>query len=257
MTNLKSLIDELNNKTNPSKAMILSGFFKTGKGDYGEGDIFLGLTVPEQRSLAKKYIDISLDDIQVLLKSKIHEHRLTGLIILTYQYEKEASKEKKDERKKESGEKIKKEKKSKEIFDFYIRNADNINNWDLVDVTCPRIIGAHLIERPLKERKVLYKFARSKNLWKKRIAIVSTFTLIRNNDFEDTLKISEILMHDRHDLIHKAVGWMLREVGKKNEKKEKEFLEKNANHMPRTMLRYAIEKFSEQDRKYYLSRKNL
>jgi 3-methyladenine DNA glycosylase AlkD len=244
MTNLNSLLAEFEKKANPSKAMLLSGFFKTGKGEYGEGDIFLGLTVPEQRVLAKKYVHLSFDEIQCLVSSKIHEHRLTGLIILTYQYE--------NIRKSKTDRKEKKKRK-KEIFDFYLANAKNINNWDLVDVTCPRIVGDFLLDKNEKERKILYRLANSKNLWEKRIAIISTAMFIRENKFEDTLRISEILMQDKHDLIHKAVGWMLREVGKKNEKVEKQFLDKHAKHMPRTMLRYALEKFSENDKKYYMN----
>jgi 3-methyladenine DNA glycosylase AlkD len=137
----------------------------------------------------------------------------------------------------------------KELFDFYLRNTRNINNWDLVDVTAPRIVGEYLQD---KDRNILYKLAKSDNLWEKRIAIISTLTFIKNNDFKDTLAISEILLHDKHDLIHKAVGWMLREVGKKDETIEKEFLDKHAKHMPRTMLRYAIERFSDKDKLYYM-----
>lgn len=240
---LNNLLEDFKKSENPKKAKILSGFFKTGKGEYGEGDIFLGLTVPEQRVLAKKYVSLSLEDIQKLLYSKVHEHRLTGLIILTYKYEKADYDFK------------------KEIFEFYLKNTKNINNWDLVDVTCPRIVGDYLLSKRKEERKILYRLANSKNLWEKRISIVSTYAFIRKDEFEDTLKLSEILMQDNHDLIHKAVGWMLREVGKRNEKILKEFLQTHANNMPRTMLRYSIERFSEKERKYYLSipkeRKNL
>jgi 3-methyladenine DNA glycosylase AlkD len=245
---LKNLLNDFKKQSNPSKAKLLSGFFKTGNGQYGEGDVFLGLTVPQQRILAKKYVNLSFDDIQFLLGSKIHEHRLTGLIILTYRYE-TASKEKiKDITKMNE-----KEKKKKAIFDFYLKNSKNINNWDLVDVTCPRIVGDYLLD---KDRKILYQLAVSNNLWEKRIAIISTAMFIRNNQYTDTLQISNILIRDKHDLIHKAVGWMLREVGKKNEKVEKEFLNIHAKLMPRTMLRYAIEKFNDKDKKYYMNLKN-
>lgn len=250
---LEPLLDEFQKKANPSKAMLLSGFFKTGKGEYGEGDVFLGLTVPEQRVLAKKYLNLDFHEIQFLINSEIHEHRLTGLIILTYKYElaeKEEKKEKNKEKKKEKA--ILK----KQIFYFYLSNSKKINNWDLVDVTSPRIVGMYLAEKKEKERKILYRLAKSKNLWEKRIAIISTFAFIRKGDFADTLAISEILMQDKHDLIHKAVGWMLREVGKKDKKTEMKFLEKHARHMPRTMLRYAIEKFSEEEKKYYMKKKS-
>lgn len=253
MNDLKSLLEEFQKKANPSKAMLLSGFFKTGKGEYGEGDIFLGLTVPEQRVLAKKYIHLDLQEIQALIDSKIHEHRLTGLIILAYKYENAEKEEKK-----EKNNKMKKKKDilKKQIFYFYISNSKKINNWDLVDVTCPRIVGVYLSNKKEKERKILYKFAKSNNLWEKRIAIVSTYAFIRKKDFRDTLAISEILMNDTHDLIHKAVGWMLREVGKQDKKTELKFLDRHAKHMPRTMLRYSIEKFSQEEKLHYMTRKN-
>ncbi|MGV8169400.1 MAG: DNA alkylation repair protein [Candidatus Nanoarchaeia archaeon] len=234
---LKELLAEFEKKKNPEKAKLLSGFFKTGKGQYGEGDVFLGLTVPEQRELAKKYKGLDLADIQKLIDSKIHEHRLTGLIILVYKYE--------------DSDREKNEIDKKKIFDFYLKNTKKVNNWDLVDVTCHRIVGAYLED---KERSVLYKFANSTNLWEKRIAIVSTAWFIKNKDFKDTLKLSEILLKDNHDLIHKAVGWMLREVGKKDEKTLKGFLDKNHKVMPRTMLRYSLERLSEKDKKHYMKK---
>ncbi len=242
---LKRLLEEFEQKKNPSKAKILSGFFKTGKGEYGEGDIFLGLTVPQQRELAKKYVDLSLVDIQKLVDSKIHEYRLTGLIILTYQYEK-ISKEKIDEKERE--------KKKRIIFDFYLLNTKNINNWDLVDLSSHEIIGQYLLNKNKEERKVLYKLVKSNHLWEKRIAMISTYAFIRNNDFKDTLAISEILLHDKHDLIHKAVGWMLREMGKRDEKTLKLFLDKHYKSMPRTALRYSLERLSEKDKKNYMEK---
>jgi 3-methyladenine DNA glycosylase AlkD len=220
---------------NPKKEKILSNFFKTGKGQYGEGDIFLGIPVPEQRKVAKRYIDISLKDLQKLLSHKIHEYRLTALIILVSKYYKV------DERGKN------------EIFNFYLNNTEHIDNWDLVDLSAPKIVGDYLFN---KDKSILYKFARSNNLWKRRIAILSTFTFIRRNDFEDALDISKLLLSDKHDLIHKAVGWMLREIGKRDQKKEEEFLKKYYSEMPRTMLRYAIEKFEENKRKFYLNKTN-
>ncbi len=231
--NIKTDIKALENK---KRAKLSSRFFKTGKGEYGEGDIFLGLTVPQQRQIAKKYQDLlNLAQLEKLLQSKIHEHRLTALVILTHQFQKG------------------KENKKKKIFDLYLRNYKQINSWDLIDLTAPKIIGNHLLDKP-KKRKILYQLAKSKNLWKKRIAIMATFEFIRNNQFQDAINISEILLNDNHDLIHKAVGWMLREVGKKNQKIEEKFLKKHYQTMPRTMLRYSIEKFEEEKRQFYLGK---
>lgn len=231
MGDLNDIRRDLDKLKNPQKAKALSGFFKTGKGEYGEGDIFLGLTVPQQRQITKKYPDLSLEDLQKLLSSKIHEYRLTSLFILIAKYKKA------DER--EKG----------EIFDFYLKNTKNINNWDLIDLSAPSIVGDYLLE---KDRAILYRLAKSKSLWEKRIAILATATFIKNGQLKDTLKISEILLNDKHDLIHKAVGWMLREIGKKDQKVEEQFLMKYYKTMPRTMLRYAIERFSEEKRKFYL-----
>ena len=191
---LFNLQQELKKLGDSKQAKLLSGFFKTGKREYGEGDIFLGIKVPVQRKVAKKYTDLSLKDTQDLLNSKIHEHRLVALLILI--------------------EKYKKSEKKKEIIDIYLKNTKNINNWDLVDLSAPQILGDYLLDN---NRNILYTLAKSKNLWEKRISIVSTWTFIRENQLDDTLKISEILLTDNHDLIHKAVGWMLREVGKKNQ----------------------------------------
>jgi len=230
---LFQLKKELSSLVNPKQAKVLQKFFKTGPGEYGEGDIFLGIKVPLQREVANKYIQLSFDNIENLLKSKIHEYRLIGLLILISKY------------------KIAKEKERKKIFNFYLKNYQGINNWDLVDMSAPYIVGNYLLNR---NKDILYKLARSKNLWKKRIAIVSTFTFIKNNKFNDVLKISELLLNDNHDLIHKAVGWMLRELGKRNQKIEEDFLKKYIKKMPRTMLRYAIEKFEEKKRKSYLAK---
>jgi 3-methyladenine DNA glycosylase AlkD len=216
----------------PERAKNSRWFFKTGKGQYGEGDIFLGIPVPEQRKVARKYLLLSLDDVQELLNSKIHEYRFTALVILISKYRK--------------AEELLKE----EIFNFILKNTQNINNWDLVDLSAPRIIGDYLLN---KERSILYKLAKSKSVWERRISILSTFTFIDNNDFKDTLNISELLLNDEHDLIHKAVGWALREIGKRDQNVEEQFLAKYYTHMPRTMLRYAIEKFAEKKRKKYLS----
>ena len=230
MTTLKQ---ELQKLKNPEKAKVYLKFFKTKKGEYGEGDTFLGVSVPEQRKIAKKYFDLSLKELQELLSTNIHEYKMCSLFILINKYRKSDKTEK------------------KKIFDFYLKNTININNWDLVDISAPHIIGDYLLN---KDRKILYKLANSKNLWEKRISIISTFTFIKNNQFEDTLKISEILLNDNHDLIHKAVGWMLREVGKRDQKTEETFLEKYHKSMPRTMLRYSIEKFEKNKKKYYLNK---
>ena len=229
---LDNLIKDLENFADEEKVEILQRFFKTGKGEYGEGDIFMGITMPIQRSIAKKYLNLSLGKIQKLLKSKIHEHRMVGLIILTEKYKKSSEQDREN------------------IFGFYLKNTKNINNWDLVDVTCPRIVGDFLLD---KDKKVLYNLANSGDLWEKRISIVSTMAFIDKEEFEDALAISEILLNDSHDLIHKAVGWMLREIGKKDEKVLKDFLKFHYKNMPRTMLRYAIEKFGEGERKSYLN----
>jgi len=229
--NLLDLKKDLNTLGNPDQVKPLERFFKTGEGEYGEGDKFLGVSVPDQRKIAKRYQDLSLDDVQKLLDSRIHEHRQVALIILTHQY--------------------KRSKDKKKIADLYLKNTKNINNWDLVDISAPKILGDYLLD---KDRSVLYKLAKSKNLWEKRIAILSTYAFIKHAQFDDTLNISEILLNDKHDLIHKAVGWMLREVGKKNQAVEERFLRKHYKKMPRTMLRYAIEKFDEKKRKYYMKK---
>lgn len=228
---LNKLISELEKNSDKEKAEIYQRFFKTGEGEYGEGDVFIGLTMPLQRSIAKKYLNLSLPKIQELLKSKIHEHRMTGLIILTEKYRKASEQDKEN------------------IFGFYLKNTKHINNWDLVDVTCQHIIGDFLLD---KDRKILYDLVHSDNLWERRIAIVSAGRFISKNEFEDVLAISEILLNDEHDLIHKAVGWMLREVGKRDEEILRNFLKGNYSRLPRTTLRYAIEKFDEAERKKWL-----
>jgi 3-methyladenine DNA glycosylase AlkD len=224
---------EMSQLSDPDRAKNLSWFFKTGKGQYGEGDIFLGIPVPKQRKVAKKYVNLSLDDLQELLNTKIHEYRFTALVILVSKYRKAE----------EMG--------KKEIFDFCLRNTKNINNWDLVDLSAPRIIGDYLLN---KERSILYKLAKSNSLWERRLSILSTFAFIDDNDFEDALNISELLLNDEHDLIHKAVGWALREIGKRDQNIEERFLTKHYLHMPRTMLRYAIEKFDKNKRQNYLNK---
>ena len=207
-------------------------FFKTDKGEYGHGDLFLGVRAPKIRLIAKKHIDISITDMKTLIQSKYHEERFLGLIILVNKYAKTKDKKNRNQ-----------------LYKIYVSSFKHINNWNLVDVTCPHVTGKHLID---KDRTILYKWAKSEDLWTKRIAMVSTFSFIRKNDLEDTFKIAEILLHDEHDLIHKAVGWMLREAGKRDLKREETFLKKYYKTMPRTMLRYAIEKFPETKRQKYL-----
>ena len=228
-----SIISDLKKSANKDKAKVLSGFFKTKKGQYGEGDIFLGITVPDQRNVAKKYKESSFDDVKKLLGNKIHEYRLTGLLILVEKFT-----ESDDFRR-------------KKIIDLYMNDLRYVNNWDLVDLSADKILGSYLLD---KDKSILKKMARSKNLWERRIAIVSTFAFIKQNKFDDTLKISEILIHDKEDLIHKAVGWMLREVGKRNKKTEIYFLKKHYKNMPRTMLRYSIERFSESEKKFFMAK---
>jgi 3-methyladenine DNA glycosylase AlkD len=215
------------------KSKILQRFFKTGKGQYGEGDKFLGIVVPKQRMLAKKYQALSFGDLEKLIRSPFHEERLVSLLILTNKFQ-------------ITNDKLQK----KEIFNFYLKHTKYINNWDLVDLTAPKIVGAYLMD---KDRSILYRMVKSKNLWERRIAVLATFQFIYFRDPTDTLKLAKLLLADSHDLIHKAVGWMLREVGKRcGEKHLRTFLDKNATTMPRTMLRYAIERLDEKNRTHYL-----
>ena len=264
MMSFNQCIKELNKLKNSAKAKILAGFFKTGKGEYGEGDIFLGITVPEQRRVAKKFLDLKFSEIQKLLNSKIHEHRLVALLILVERYKKSCHPERPpasiceafragSEGSRDSSAKPQNDnsKEKKDIVKLYLKNTKKINNWDLVDLSSHCILGNYLLD---KDRKILYALANSKNLWEKRIAIITTFAFIRQGDFEDALKISKILLKDEHDLIHKAVGWMLREIGKRDQKVEEKFLLRYYKTMPRTMLRYAIEKFPEKKRQFYLKK---
>jgi 3-methyladenine DNA glycosylase AlkD len=227
-------MQELQSLKDNKKSKLLARFFKTGKGEYGEGDIFLGIVVPSLRKVAKKYTNLQLQELQTLLSSKIHEFRLISLFILIDKYKKAEERER------------------KEIVQYYLRNTKNINNWDLIDLSALNILGDYFKD---KDKSILYKLANSHSLWEKRIAILSTFAFIRDNMFEDSLNIAEILIKDKHDLIHKAVGWMLREIGKRDSETEEIFLKKYYKIMPRTMLRYAIERFPEQKRKKYLNNK--
>lgn len=260
MDQLDSLIKDLRKLADKEKAVILARFFKTGKGQYGEGDIFLGITVPAQREVAKKYKDLTLSEVEGLLKSKIHEYRLTGLLILVEKFKNTSSRHSRSFVESDStqddreslGEKAN-EKTRKKIVDFYLKNTKYINNWDLVDLSANHILGTYLLD---KDASILKKLAASKNLWKRRIAIIATFAFIYKNEFKETLEISRLLVSDPHDLIQKAVGWMLREIGKKNQEVEEAFLKQHYKKMPRTMLRYAIERFDERKRKVYLTKVN-
>ncbi|MDO8581958.1 MAG: DNA alkylation repair protein [bacterium] len=230
--NALSLRKEFAKRKNPAKVKILSGFFKTGKGEYAEGDRFYGVTVPEIRRIAKRYSALPLVEIKRLLEIGWHEERLCALLLLVERFKKGNPEER------------------KKIVDFYLAHTKYINNWDLVDVTAHHIVGAYLWEKP---RTILKKLARSKNLWERRIAIVATFSFIRAGQYGDTLNIAKLLLRDEHDLIHKAVGWMLREVGKRCGRMILEkFLKPRYQKMPRTMLRYAIERFPESVRRRYL-----
>lgn len=233
---MKAVITELKKVADAQKAVVLSRYFKTGKGEYGEGDFFLGITVPKQRVIAKRYYKkAELADIARLLDSKIHEHRFTALEMLVLKYEASEN-----------------ETAKKEIFNFYIKNRSGINNWDLVDTSAPYIVGDYLAYRP---RSLLYRLAMSKKLWDRRIAVVSTYLFIKNGDFTDVCALSELLMADPQPLIHKVCGWMLREMGKKNELKLLEFLGKNYQLMPRIMLSYATERLPKKLKLTYNSKR--
>jgi 3-methyladenine DNA glycosylase AlkD len=286
MISVLQLKKELEKLANPQKAKDLQRFFKTGKGEYGEGDIFIGITVPELRNVAKKYYELKLSEVQKLIESKIHEERMLALFILINKYNKTNHK--------------------KICFHFYIINMKYINNWDLVDLSAPQIVGRHLLNLNLANSKgstaslsfssepsgntqinlknkslstaaktskeipmeilrntlregprpidSLELLVRSENLWERRIGILATFWFIKNKRFDESLKLAQILLNDKHDLIHKAVGWMLREIGKRDYETEIKFLDKHYKKMSRTMLRYAIEKFPENIRQKYLGK---
>lgn len=216
-------------RSDEEKKIVLPRFFKTGKGQYGEGDIFLGVTVPNIREVAKEFKDINIDIIEKLIHSPWHEMRMCALLILVNNSKKEVT---------------------KDTFEFYLSQTKYINNWDLVDLSAPQIVGKFLLN---KERDIIYRLAESDLLWDNRIAIVSTLTFIRNNDLDDTYKLSLKMMNHKHDLMHKAIGWMLREAGKRDAKRLYNFVMKYKNIMPRTMLRYSIEKFDKETRNELMS----
>ena len=230
---MKNIHEEFKKMSDQENAIQLQKYFKTGKGEYGEGDQFLGLRVPTVRKIAKKFNTLSIDEAEKFLQSPYHEERLFALFVLIDLFKKGNEEDK------------------KKIYELYLQNTNFINNWDLVDVSSGPIIGAYLFTR---DRKPIYTLANSENLWERRIAIMATFYFIAQNEFTDTLKIAEMLLNDKEDLIHKAVGWMLREIGKRNLEIEENFLKKHLQNMPRTMLRYAIEKFPEDKRKSYLKK---
>ena len=233
------IITELLSMASKEKSLVLQRFFKTGKGEYGEGDVFCGITVPNIRKYVKKiYSEICFVDLQYFLHSKYHEFRLFGLLVLIEKYEKEKIFEDKQK-----------------IIDFYISNLDYVNNWDLVDLTCYKLLGKFLYDFNLN-RQLLYEFAISKNMWKRRIAIVSTMYFVKKNDFADTLKIAKILIGDKEGLLQKAVGWLLREVGKKDINILKNFMLENIKSLQNITFNYATEKFTKGEKEYFKSLKN-
>lgn len=232
-----AILQSLRQYIDKEKAMILPRFFKTGKGEYGEGDSFLGVTVPNIRLVAKQYSNAPLEVVNRLLDSEWHECRMCALLILVIQYKK-ATKELKQR-----------------IFDLYLSRTERINNWDLVDLSAPNIVGEHLV--PCNDRTILYQLADSPLLWERRIAMVSTLTFIRRGEFNDTFSLADKLVDSRHDLMQKAVGWMLREMGKRDIALLRIFLNKHASTMPRTMLRYAIEKMEATERTEWMAKKSI
>ncbi|NDV94975.1 DNA alkylation repair protein [Dysgonomonas sp. 521] len=231
----KEIEKELETYSTPEKKEFLPYFFKTGKGEYGEGDKFLGVVVPDTRKVAKENKDISFDELVKLLDNKYHECRLCALLILVEAFKKTRS-----------------EAKRKSIVDFYLSYTHRINNWDLVDLSAKDIVGEYLVD---KDRGILYELADSTLLWDQRIAVISTFAFVRRNDHKDILALSEKLLHHKHDLIHKAIGWMLREVGKRDKSLLIDFLNRHHKEMPRTMLRYSIEKLTPEEQAFYMKKK--
>jgi 3-methyladenine DNA glycosylase AlkD len=224
---------ELKQLSNSKKGKDLYQFFQAFPGGYGEGDQFLGVTVPLQRAVSKKYYrEITLKEIENLLTDPVHEHRLTALFMLILKFQQ-----------------MKDKTECEKIVELYLKKIKHVNNWDLVDSSAHLILGPWLFER---DRKILYEFADSKNLWVQRIAVLTTYHFIRNNQYKDTLRLAETLLNHKHDLIHKAVGWMLREIGNRDYDTEYGFLVKHYKMMPRTMLRYSIEKFPEDVRQAFL-----
>lgn len=232
---LNAIKKELDAQADPVRASHSLRFFKTGPGQYGEGDVFIGITMPALRKVCKNYRDLSIADLRELLASKVHEHRMAAVVIMADVFKKSSPTRQDD------------------IYNLYMQGLrkNQINNWDIIDVSCPHIIGEYLLDKPADP---LYDLAKSDHLWSKRVAIISTFMFLKYGNATDTIRISEILLHDAHDLIQKAVGWALREVGKTaGEETLTVFLDKHAGCMPRTMLRYSIEKLSTKQRQHYLA----
>ena len=215
--------------SSPARRKTCESFFKTGPGEYAEGDVFIGVRTPEIRQIAKDFANLSFPELTTLITSEIHEERLLALMIMIKQYSRNPS----------------------QIYNFYLDNTAYINNWDLVDISAHYIVGKHLID---KDRSILYKLVKSDNLWERRIAMVATWWFIRHNEFDDTLGLAKELLLDKHDLVHKASGWMLREVGKKDNTVLRKFLDEYRLAMPRTALRYAIERFTPEERAKYMSK---
>ena len=234
---IQKIQKELRKYASKERAKTNAWFFKTGKGQYGYGDVFIGVSNPNARKVALENIDTPLSEILLLLNSKIHEDRFVALEILVFQYEKAV--------------KQKDLSLQKKIVSFYLKNKDRINNWDLVDTSASYILGSYLFD---KDREVLYRLVKSKNLWHRRIAVIATHYFIKQKDFSDTFKISILLMKDKEDLLHKAVGWMLREIGKQDEKSLTSFLDEYKLYLPRTTLRYAIERLSLTQKKNYMKK---
>lgn len=237
MNELKNWQDQLLKNSNPGKIKILSSFFKSGKGEYGEGDKFIGLNVPINRKISKQFYNLPFSEIEKMLCSPIHEFRLAALLALVERYRKN----------KKTASAI------KQIVDFYLSHTANINNWDLVDLSAPQIIGQYMLDTDCYE--ISERLVFSDNLWEQRISIVATYTLIKAGKHDLTLRLAKILLSHKHDLIHKATGWMLREVGKRDINALTTFLDTFAPKMPRTALRYAIEKLDSETRKHYMSLK--
>lgn len=227
---------ELNKLSNPSDAQFLQRYFKAGKGQYGEGDVFIGVRVPAIRKTIARFKNLSLIEVEKLLESPVHEHRLAAVIIMTEQAKRSTARHK------------------EALYSLYLkRTTDRINNWDIVDASCRDVVGRYLMYQP---KEPLYQLAKSKNIWERRVAIVSTAYFIGFGKIDETFKIAEMLLSDKHDLIHKAVGWMLREAGKKDEAALMRFLDNHASYMPRTMLRYSLEKLHAKNRAHYMSLKS-
>jgi 3-methyladenine DNA glycosylase AlkD len=236
MTELAKIKKEIKSHSDKEKAAFFPRFFKTGKGGYAEGDLFIGVTVPNIRNAVKKYyLTLNISETEKLLNDRIHEFRLAALLIMVMKYQKAGT-----------------EKEAKTVVDVFLKNLTSINNWDLVDSSADKILGAYIFTKSEYHKSILYDFARTSDLWKQRIAIMSTFYFIRKGEFQDTLVIAKILLNHKHDLIHKAVGWMLREVGNRDFDTEFNFLKNHYKEMPRTMLRYAIEKFDPKLRAQFL-----